>query len=725
MRAKREADENTVMNEDSNLKAAGVWPMILMSAVSTAMAFGQGVSPADYESFAMSHAGDVARGRAAFLVCATCHSVDGTGSTTGPDLGLIGDNFRRLDLIRAILEPSASVAVGFGATSIETTSGETRIGIVKSATAELLEMMGVDGKLVKIPVPQIKSQQQLDISLMPAGLHAAFPKERFADLIAYLESLRSTAAAVADKSGALSSIPMAGKLAEFEPLFAEPFDYPTWFGWIPGRAIKNGLVLEHAGRIWVTEKNTRRLFLDISSIVRRGGATGLLGIAFHPDFENDRRYYIKYQMVENGVISTVIDERKMKPKLDEDSGQPSRRIIKITSVTQDHNGGSIGFGPDGFLYFGMGDTGPQRDPQGHGQDMGILLGKLLRIDVDRSEGALAYAIPADNPFVGKAGVRPEIWAYGFREPWRICWDSKTKDLWVGDVGQDRVEEVGIVRCGENHGWNVYEGHQAFSDGFRRAGEKYVPPVLSYTHRIGLSVTGGEVYHGSRAPKLEGWYVFGDYDSRRVWALTQQDRKLGKVVEIGRSPARITSFARDDDGELYVIGFDNGIIYKMNLDNVDPRPLETRVLAATSEKSGMKWRFTTQHPPEAWAEDLFDDREWSEGLGGFGTEGTPGGIIRTNWQTADLWLRREFEISPEMAAANGEYLLRLHHDEDAEVFINGVQVLNASRWTQGYIEEKVSTVQPLKPGRNVIAVHCHQNGGGQFIDVGLLKTVEPR
>ena len=701
---------------------------ILVYSVSTSVAFGQGATPAEYETFAMSHAGNVERGKTAFMVCATCHSIDGTGSKIGPDLGRIGDNFRRQDLIRAILEPSASVAVGYGATSIETKTGETQLGIVKSATADAVEMMGVDGKLVKIPVSEIKSQQQLDVSLMPAGLHAGFSQEGFADLISYVESLRSAPSATADPCGTLSSIPLASKLAELVPLFATPFDHPTWFGWIPGRGTRTGLVLEHAGKIRIAEKNgdeeTRRLFLDISSIVRRGGATGLLGFAFHPDFGNDRRYYIKYQVVENGVISTVIDERRMLPKRDEDSGQPARQIIKIASVTQDHNGGSIGFGPDGFLYFGMGDTGPQRDPQGHGQDMSILLGKLLRIDVDHSDGSLGYAIPADNPFVGKDGVRPEIWAYGFREPWRISWDSKTKDLWLGDVGQDRIEEVGIVRRGENHGWNVYEGHQAYSERFRREGETYVPPVLSYSHRIGLSVTGGEVYHGKKAPKMEGWYVFGDYDSRRIWALTQQDRKLGKVVEIARSPARITSFARDDEGELYVIGFDNGIIYQLKLDNVDPRPLETRVLAATSEKSGMKWRFTNQRPSSAWIEETFNDSAWSEGPGGFGTEGTPGGVIRTNWQTQDLWLRREFEVSPEMATAPGDYLLRLHHDEDAEIYINGVEVLNATRWTQGYIEEKISTGQPLKPGRNVIAVHCHQNGGGQFIDVGLLKTVTP-
>lgn len=255
------------------MKMAGTTSWIflgLMGLITPPVAFAQGALPADYETFAMSHAGDAERGRAAFMVCATCHSLDGSGSYIGPDLGFIGDNFRRQDLIRAILEPSASVAVGFGATSITTKAGEIRTGIVKSATAEVLEIMGVDRNLMKIPVSEIQSQQQLDVSLMPAGLHAAFSREGFCDLIAYLESLRSSQPAIAKVSGTLSAIPMASKLAEFVPLFAEPFDHPTWFGWIPGREIKNGLVLEHAGRIWIIEKDQRRLFLDIRSIVRRG-----------------------------------------------------------------------------------------------------------------------------------------------------------------------------------------------------------------------------------------------------------------------------------------------------------------------------------------------------------------------------------------------------------------------------------------------------------------------
>ena len=392
-------------------------------------------------------------------------------------------------------------------------------------------------------------------------------------------------------------------------------------------------------------------------------------------------------------------------------------------MTQDHNGGSIGFGPDGFLYFGMGDTGPQRDPQGHGQDMSMLLGKLMRIDIDRTEGDLSYAVPEDNPFRGVEGVRPEIWASGFREPYRLSWDPVTKDLWVGDVGQDRIEEVGIVRRGENHGWNVYEGHHPFSERFRRTGEVYVPPVMSYSHRHGVSVTGGEVYRGKKAPKLEGWYIFADHESRRVWALTQKDRKLGQVVEIARAPSRVTAITRDGEGELQVVGFNDGMIQRLKLESVDPRPLETRVIAETSERTPVSWRFTEAPPSEGWQFNDFDSNGWSLAPGGFGTNGTPGGNIRTQWRSGDLWIRREFDVAPEVAAATGNLILRLHHDEDVEVYLNGNEVYRRNGWTQSYVDEPLAGV-PLKAGRNVIALHCHQNGGGQYLDAGLLKTVTP-
>lgn len=693
-----------------------------------AVAVAQTPDLATFERHAMEYGGDAARGRevfnAAASLCSTCHSVDGSANKVGPDLGAIGDKFEKRDLIRAVQEPGATVAVGYGATAITTKQGETRNGVVKSVTPDTVELMGVDGHVTRIATADITSNKTDDVSLMPPGLCTTMGADGFTDLVAYLQSLR--AAPPTELAGSPERIPLAVGQARFEPLFG-PFDHPTWLGWIPGQATQAALVLEHAGRIWHVEqrdgKEQRRLFLDISGIVRRGGATGLLGMDFHPGFEKNRRYVLKYQVVENGVISTVIDERKMKPDAIEDSGEAPRQIIKIRSVTQDHNGGSIGFGPDGFLYFGMGDTGPQRDPQGHGQDMSMLLGKLMRIDIDHSEGDLGYAIPQDNPFRGIDGVRPEIWASGFREPFRLSWDPVTKDLWVGDVGQDRIEEVAIVRRGENHGWNVYEGHHPFSERFRRTGETYVPPVMSYSHRHGVSVTGGEVYRGKKAPQLDGWYIFADHESRRVWALTQQDRKLGKVVEIARAPSRVTAITRDGDGELQVVGFNDGMIQRLKLESVDPRPLETRVIAETSERAPVSWRFTEAPPSEGWQFGDFDASGWNLAPGGFGTAGTPGGNVRTTWRSGDIWVRREFDVAPEVAAAAGNLILRIHHDEDVEVYLNGNEVLRRTGWTQSYVDEPLAGVS-LKAGRNVIALHCHQNGGGQYLDAGLLKTVTP-
>jgi glucose/arabinose dehydrogenase len=263
----------------------------------------------------------------------------------------------------------------------------------------------------------------------------------------------------------------------------------------------------------------------------------------------------------------VLIERVVAEDFKSDSGQPSRRLLKITSVTQDHSGGCIEFGPDGYLYLGMGDTGPQHDPQGHGQDMQLLLGKISRIDVDRRSDGLPYAIPADNPFGGRGDARPEIWALGFREPWRFTFDSVTGDCWVGDVGQDRVEEVAIVRRGENHGWNVYEGFEPFSNRYRKEGSNYIAPVFAYRRKYGNSITGGYVYRGKANASFYGVYICGDYTSKRIWGLTQSNRGLRTVREIAVSPQFIASFGTDEQGNIYVVGYE-GMIYKMDFSGAE-------------------------------------------------------------------------------------------------------------------------------------------------------------
>ncbi|GAA5129092.1 PQQ-dependent sugar dehydrogenase [Luteolibacter yonseiensis] len=688
-------------------------------------------TPADdvFRESAISHDGDASQGRILFtsMACSQCHSLDGSGGKVGPDLSAIGDKFEKRDLIRAVMEPSSSIAIGYDTTIVTRKDGTVAAGVIKQATDDWVELMSADSSRVRIGNADIARRETAPTSLMPENLHRAGKPEDFTNLVAYLRSLHQNMAGARPED-----IPKAGSPAKLEVFFDDAIGFrePVWFGEVPGRA-NAYVVLEHHGKSFIVEKNAGadvwKPFLDLSGVVRAGGATGLLGMAFHPKFPEDLRYFLKYQIVENGRISTLVMERRFSKDLSGDSGEPARQLIKIPAVTQDHNGGCLAFGPDGYLYFGMGDTGPQDDPQGHGQDMSLLLGKMMRIDIDHQDTGLPYAIPRDNPFRDVEGVRPEIWASGFREPWRFSWDSKTGDLWVGDVGQNRFEEVGIVRAGENHGWNVMEGFNPFSERYKKQGIELTQPVWSYSHRLGNSVTGGYVYRGKKAPAMEGWYIFADHESRRIWALTQKDRKLEKIVEIGQAPARAVSLSQTKDGELYLVGFTSGKIYHLDLGTVDPTPLEVRVLAATAENAPITSRFVTNSPQGDWAAAGYDDLSWTEAPGGFGSPGTPGGVIRTEWRTSDIWLRREFTL-PESFKPDekSQFTLKIHHDEDARVYLNGVEVADLPRWTQGYTEIPLSKeiLRTLHPGRNIMAIHCHQNTGGQYIDAGLLEHVAP-
>ncbi len=539
-----------------------------------------------YRDWAAVRDGNVERGRALFFApdraaCSACHTIDGKGGKAGPDLVAVGDAFPRRDLITAILEPSVTIAVGYGATIVEMKSGESFYGVVKRADADAVALMGADGKLVSIPAATIKEQRASPISLMPEGLHAALTVQEFTDLVEFLASLRQPANSLTANRGMPEEITLLAKPAVLRPLLPEAMRFPhavvrqpgevrsglTWFGQVPGDP-NSFLVAHQLGMIWRLEKKAdgfeKTLFVDFSAeVFSQRGPNGLLGVAFHPQFRENRRYFVKHQVVEGGEIATLIVERRAAPDFRTDAGEPPRVLTKIPAVTQNHTGGCLAFGPDGMLYFAMGDTGPQQDPHGHGQDLGLLLGKMLRIDVDHRDAGLAYAIPADNPFRNRAGARAEIWAVGFREPWRFSFDSATGDLWVGDVGQDRVEEVSIVRRGENHGWNVVEGFEPFSNLRRRAGEIYTPPVAAYRRRYGNSVTGGNVYRGNEAPSFNGVYVFADYTSRMIFGVTQHDRQLDTMRQIAVAPESPASFATGARGEIYVVSYE-GMIYELDL-----------------------------------------------------------------------------------------------------------------------------------------------------------------
>lgn len=688
----------------------------------------------EYTHHALNTEGDPTRGAKIFsdkAICATCHSVDGSHSKVGPDLFSIGDKFSRPDLIKAVLLPSDSIAVGYSAEWIETKNHGSVLGVVKNSTDASLEMMNVSNQTIKISKHDVLSQKSWDKSLMPEGLEKNLSLQEFTDLINYLANLRQAKGTQADASMPEDIAPARAGV-NFVPLFGDDirFKHPTLCYEIPSQENRY-IVLEQAGNGYIIERKadgttTREPFHSWREKVRVGGATGLLNLAFHPKFSENHRYFVKYQIAEHGQIITLIEERHFSTDGKNDDGKEGKILLRIPGVTQDHNGGAMVFGPDGFLYIGMGDTGPQRDPDGHGQDLKTLLGKILRIDVDHASNAMPYSISTDNPFLTNEKARPEIFAYGFREPWRMSFDRETNDFWVGDVGQDRFEEVGIVRKGENHGWNVIEGVTPFSDRYRREGEHFISPVWSYPRRLGVSVTGGYVYRGKLAEQLYGKYIFGDFESRRIWALEQKDRKLQSIVEIARAPSRAVSFSEFHDGELILVGYDDGVIYRMNLDKVDLRPMKTKIIAETSEKNPQHWKFTLTKPAESWYKNDFDDTVWQNGDGGFGTNNTPNAIVRTAWKSDDIWLRRSFTLPSDFQLNDiRKMTLRVHHDEDAEIYINGILAARLNRWTQGYeaFPFSAESARSIHSGKNSLAIHCRQNNGGQYIDAGIIQYVD--
>ena len=340
--------------------------------------------------------------------------------------------------------------------------------------------------------------------------------------------------------------------------------------------LRDPLALTHAGdgsgRIFVAEQEgairiirdgalVDEPFLDISDRITAGGEQGLLGLAFHPDFPTDPRLFVNYTDTKGDtrVSSFVVDPA------DPDRADPGSevRLLFIDQPFANHNGGALAFGPDGFLYIATGDGGSGGDPQGNGQSLGTLLGKILRIDVDQPEGNKAYAIPADNPFVGQAGALPEIFVYGMRNPWRMSFDRANGDLWIGDVGQSSREEIDVVRSGtsgQNFGWNLMEGDQCFRPATGCEELSLVLPVTVYGRDEGTTVIGGTVYRGSEQPALVGGYVFADFGSSRFWLIdAASDGPTEPVVALEDGP-NVASFGEDEAGEIYATGLTTGEVF---------------------------------------------------------------------------------------------------------------------------------------------------------------------
>jgi glucose/arabinose dehydrogenase len=297
------------------------------------------------------------------------------------------------------------------------------------------------------------------------------------------------------------------------------------------------------------------LFMDIRNRVhdwRKDNEEGLLGFAFHPDYSRNGQFFVYYSSASEPRMSIV--SRFNVSATDPNRADPDSEqiIMKIPQPFSNHNGGSIAFGKDGYLYIALGDGGGRNDPMGHGQNLKTWMGSLLRIDVNRQEADRNYAIPADNPFIQREGARPEIFAYGFRNIWRLSIDRKTGDIWAADVGQDFWEEINIVQRGGNYGWSIREASYPFNNKSFQPADPPISPVWEYDHQLGKSITGGFVYRGSRVPEMQGMYVYADFISGKIWAL-KYDKSAGKVTSnagIATTGFPVLAFGEDEDGELY-------------------------------------------------------------------------------------------------------------------------------------------------------------------------------
>jgi glucose/arabinose dehydrogenase len=343
---------------------------------------------------------------------------------------------------------------------------------------------------------------------------------------------------------------------------------------VPGRplAIANAgdgsgrlFVAEQGGRIYVIAGGSVRgtPFLDLSGQISCCGERGLLGLAFHPDFPADPRVFVDYT---DPSGATVVSSFTVDPGTPNQADPGSEVVIlTVPQPYANHNGGTILFGPDGYLYISLGDGGSGGDPLNNGQSLGTLLGKILRTDIDHSSGGAGYAIPASNPFTGTAGAKGEIWLYGLRNPFRFSFDRATGDLWIGDVGQNAWEEVDVARAGVgglNFGWRVMEGNHCYNPSSGCSTSDKTLPVVEYSHDFGCAVIGGYVYRGSASPVLRGGYVFTDECSGLTWAVRAAAGGPQALVQVAAGPGSIAGYGESEAGELYAASL-GGQIYRIS------------------------------------------------------------------------------------------------------------------------------------------------------------------
>jgi glucose/arabinose dehydrogenase len=392
-------------------------------------------------------------------------------------------------------------------------------------------------------------------------------------------------------------------------------------------------VVEQRGSIRILKAGTLAPapFLDLGARVLSGGEQGLLGAAFHSRYAANGRFFVDYTRQPDGA--TVIAEYR-RGAADADRADPGseRILLTIPQPFSNHNGGALRFGPDGFLYIGTGDGGAANDPGNRAQDTRELLGKILRIDVD---GAMPYAIPAGNPFAGGGG-RAEIWALGLRNPWRIAFDRLTGDLFIGDVGQNALEEIDWLAAGTgagaNFGWRVMEASTCtnLGGGVPCFDAALTRPILQYGHDLGCSVTGGMVYRGIGVPALAGRYVYGDYCSGRIWSAGRDASGMWTARELASAGGSISAFGEDEDGELYFADYAHGELRRLVGEATD------RVDVIEYYHAGLDHYFITATPAEMLALDNGVLRGWSRTGHAFPARAAPG---------AGLWELCRFYLPP--------------------------------------------------------------------------------
>jgi glucose/arabinose dehydrogenase len=359
------------------------------------------------------------------------------------------------------------------------------------------------------------------------------------------------------------------------------FDRPVAMAYPDDGSHRLFVVEQHAARIWSfldrRETRSKRLFLQLRAPINRGNEEGLLGLAFHPRFKENRHFFVYYSANDRGARRSVVSQFSLARSDDRIADPSSEQRIWVLDKDpfENHNGGTIAFGPDGYLYITLGDSGAADDPLLSGQNPRDWFASILRIDVDHPEGGRAYGIPRDNPARRSAKYAhwaPEVYCIGLRNVWKFSFDRQTGELWAGDVGQNLWEMVHRIENGGNYGWSIREGFHPFHPERRQRPDRAAPirpPIVEYPHAptrnrrdSGLSITGGYVYRGKRIPELVGVYVYGDFDSGRIWGLRYQNGKLvanAELIDVTRSrKLNIASFGEDAAGELYILAFDGKI-----------------------------------------------------------------------------------------------------------------------------------------------------------------------